>query len=75
MATQLEFVTSIQATRIQSLAGLGPNIFSLPVILHVTMRACLALTIQNMSLVTRNPVSGVSDQVRLKPACASTEAS
>ena len=29
----------------------------------------------NMSLVTRKPVSGVSDQVRLKPACSATETS
>ena len=26
-----------------------------------------------LSLVTRKPVFGVSDQVRLKPACAATE--
>ena len=30
---------------------------------------------ENMSLVTRKPVFGVYDQVRLKPACAATEAS
>ena len=29
----------------------------------------------NMSLITRKPVFGVSDQVRLKPACSATEAS
>ena len=29
----------------------------------------------NMSLVTRKPVFGVFDKVRLKPACAATEAS
>ena len=29
----------------------------------------------HMCLVTRKPVFGVSDQVRLKPACAATEAS
>ena len=28
-----------------------------------------------MSPVTRKPVFGVSDQVRLKPACSATEAS
>ena len=27
-----------------------------------------------MRLVTRNPVFGVSDQLRLKPACAASEA-
>ena len=27
----------------------------------------------NMSLVTRKPVFGVSDQVRIKPACSATE--
>ena len=29
----------------------------------------------NMSLITRKPVFGVSDQVRLKPACSATETS
>ena len=28
-----------------------------------------------MSLVTRKPVFGICDQVRLEPACAATEAS
>ena len=36
-----------------------------------------SVMIQNLylSLVTRNPVFGVSDQVRLKPACSATESS
>ena len=32
-------------------------------------------TSRQMSLVTRKPVFGVFNQVRLKPACAATEAS
>ena len=33
------------------------------------------MTRYHMSLVTRKPVFGVCDQVRLKPACSATETS
>ena len=36
---------------------------------------CWEGSVMYMSLVTRKPVFGVSDQVRLKPACSATEAS
>ena len=41
---------------------------------HLVLNKCLTLlTTFNMSLVTRKPVFGVSDQVRLKAACSATE--
>ena len=33
------------------------------------------LVLSHMSLITRKPVFEIFDQVRLKPACAATEAS
>ena len=40
----------------------------------VLLFCCRYHCFYHMSLVTRKPVFGVSDQVRLKPACAATEA-
>ena len=39
---------------------------------HQTKRAEIR---DNLNLVTRKPVLGVSDQVRLKPACSASETS
>ena len=38
-------------------------------------KSVLYTTNLHLSLITRKPVFGVFDQVRLKPACAATEAS
>ena len=43
--------------------------------LKVLLVNCGAILVPYMSLVTRKPVFRVFDQVRLKPACAATEAS
>ena len=40
----------------------------------LAVNTCLDL-LTDLSLVTRKPVFGVSDQVRLKPACSATKAS
>ena len=40
-----------------------------------TQRQIASVLFYHMSLITRKPVFGVYDQVRLKPTCAATEAS
>ena len=50
-------------------------IFLKPINSLFSMIAPVAYSINNMSLVTRKPVFGVCDQVRLKPACSASEAS
>ena len=50
---------------------------------HLSFNGCLVFTLlfteitalKQVSLVTRKPVFGVFDQVRLKPACSATETS